>query len=250
MAASASRLTKAGGNRQEAIAGLLSDPSPVVAAAKAKYANDPAGMQAWIDKKINETTKGKYSGVLGKAVKFVSKAAPFVLPFVPGLGPIAAGALSAGAAAAGGKNLKDSLLTGVASGAGSAVLGGQGYKGVSGAFGRAKDIALGKVGTAGTRAGGLIGKGGLLSQASKGVGGPLNLAQLGLAGANVISSAKAGGRADAALDRSLGALPIGPAPAPEDLSHLFADPANPYSGGAPPPARAAKNARAALAGGY
>lgn len=250
MAASISRLARAGGDRQAAIQGLLSDPSPVVAAAKAKYANDPAGLQTWINSKINETTKGKYSGVLGKAVKFVSKAAPFVLPLIPGLGVPAAAALSAGAGVAGGKNLKDALLQGAGTGAGTALLGGQGYKGVGRAFERAKNFALGKVGETGTRAGGLIGKGGLLSRTAKSVGGPLNLAQIGLAGANAIQGAQAGSRANAALDRSVGALPVGPAPAPENLSALFADSANPYGGGTPPPGRAARSARMALAGGY
>lgn len=252
MAASISRLARAGGDRQAAIAGLESDlASGKLNMSDPQYAGyrNPATRQAWLNSKISESTKGKYSGVLGKAVKFVSKAAPFVLPFVPGLGPIAAGALSAGAGLAGGKNLKDSLLQGVASGAGSAVLGGQGYKGVTGAFGRAKDIALGKS-VEGARAGGLIGKGGFLSRTAKSVGGPLNLAQIGLAGANAIQGAQAGSRANAALDRSVGALPVGPAPAREDLSTLFADPANPYANMGTGPSRAARSARAALAGGY
>src|SRR5258706_5383515 len=126
MGASISRLQRAGGNRQQAIQGLLNDPSPVVAAAKAQYANDPAGFAAWENKKINETTKGKYSGVLGKAIQGLSKIAPYVAPFIPGVGPLAAAAISAGAGLAGGKNLGQSLTQGALTYGGAKLLGGAG----------------------------------------------------------------------------------------------------------------------------
>jgi hypothetical protein len=117
--ASISRLQRAGGDRDAAINDLLTNPNAAkhVAEARVKYANDPAGMQAWIEKKINETTKGKYSGVIGGVVKTVGKLAPLAA-MIPGVGlPLAAGIGAAGGAISGGG------VGGAVKGAGMAALG-------------------------------------------------------------------------------------------------------------------------------
>ena len=253
MGASISRLQRSGGDVNAARASLDADytAGKFSPAQRALYEN-PATRDAFYQKYTNQTTKGKYSGVLGKAVKLVSKAAPLAA-LIPGVGVPAAAAIGAAGRLAGGGGVKGAVIGGLEGGAGAALLGGEGYKGLGGVVDRAKDLIGGKVATEGAnvgkRVGGLVGSGGLLSKASKGVGGPLNLASLGLAGANAIQSAQAGGRANQALDRALSALPTQAPPQREDLSSLFADPANPYSGGMPPK-RAARSAAAALAGGY
>lgn len=242
MGASISRLQRAGGNRQAAIQGLLNDPSPVVAAAKAKYANDPAGLAAWEDSKINQTTKGKYSGVLGKAIQGISKIAPYALPFVPGLGPLAVGALSAGAGLAGGKNLSQSLTQGALSYGGAKLLGG-------GALSKAKGMVAGPAAaTAATPgAGGFLSNVGnsLVSSITK---DPLKAAQYGLAGYSALQGAKAQSRSNSTLDRALGSLGSESTLRPEDLSGIYGDPGNPYAvSGKPNSALSA--ARRALGGG-
>ncbi len=196
---------------------------------------------------------GKHSLFHG-ATKIIGKAAPIVAPFIPGIGPIAAGAIAAGGSLIGGKKPLSALKAGLLSYGGAKLLGGKGI----GAFGkkgggagsildRAKNLVLGKESFtyqgAGPRTGGLLGSGGLLSRASKSVGGPLNLAQLGLAGANALQAARSGGQADAALNRALN-------PPRVNLSQEFADPNNPYATSGVRVPRARRAASLALSGGY
>lgn len=228
MGAEQSRLTKAGGNRQQAIAGLLADPSPVVAAARAKYANDPAGFAAWENSKINETTKGKYSGVLGGAVKLISKAAPLAA-LIPGVGiPLAAGIGAAGRLA-GGEGVKGALVGGLEGGAGAALLGGKGIGGVS---------ALAKKATSSQ---------GILTRAiDYAKRKPLQAAQIGLGAASAIQGAKRQGQADTLLQGATNR--VSTVTPRVDLTDMFADPGNPYALGRTGPNRAALAARAALGG--
>lgn len=235
---SASRLTKAGGNVAQARADLFADPNAnnqaILAAAKRQFASDPAGYERWIDRKLHQTTKGKFSGPLGAIGKVVTKVAPYALPFIPGLGPIAAGALSAGVGLAGGKNLKQSLTQGALTGGASALLGGQGYKGVGGAFDRAKGAI---------KAAGATGIGKAIAK------DPLKAATIGLSGLSAIQGAKRAGQADTLINRATSAIPTLAAPARVDLSSMFADPTNPYATAPNVPKRAAGAARYALAGG-
>lgn len=144
MGAQKSRLDKAGGNYQQAMASLVQEQHPDVLAAVAR------GDQAWLDRKLRQSTKGKFSGPLGAIGKVVSKVAPYALPLIPGVGPLAAGLTSAAIGKLSGKGFGESLLQGAGSAAGSALLGGQGFKG----FGGAAD----KLGTFGKSALGTIGK--------------------------------------------------------------------------------------------
>src|SRR5438093_283500 len=112
MGASISRLQRAGGNSQAAIAGLENEiKSGQLNLRDPQYAGylNPATRAAWENSKINQTTKGKYSGVLGGAVKLISKAAPLAA-LIPGVGiPLAAGIGAAGRLAGGG-GVKGALI--------------------------------------------------------------------------------------------------------------------------------------------
>ena len=244
--ASRSRLQKAGGDLALAKQSLADEYAAGArgwsGAQRAAYEN-PATREAFVTRQIGQSTKGKYSGVLGKIANVATKAAPFVAPLIPGVGLVGAGLISAAAGKARGKSLKASLLQGAGSAAGSALLGGKGIKGVGAAFARAKNLVRGGAGTAATAA--APGGKSFLSKAAGTVWGaiksdPLKAAQLGLAGLGTIQAGRAGGRQNALLDRSLGALGPGTEPAAEDLSTLFADEANPY-------ARRATRGRAARA---
>lgn len=229
MGASISRLQRAGGDRNAAIAGLLADPSPVVAAARAKYANDPAGMQTWVNQKINETTKGKYHGVLGKIGKVVEKVAPIAALAIPGLGPVASAAIAAGGTAAGraaqGKsvNVGNTLLTGAAGYAGNKLLRGQGVKALIGGA----PNAAGAAGTAAAAGGG--GGSGLLHGALDWAGKhPLDAAQLALAGVGTIQGAQRAGQADELRRGALASVDPNAHAAMGPPSTV--DPNNPYGG--------------------
>ena len=77
-----------------------------------------------------------------KIKKVVKKVAPIAVSFIPGIGPVARGALTAVAGKASGMSTKDALLGGLTAGLGSKFLGGtgtagkglQGLKGTSGKF--------------------------------------------------------------------------------------------------------------------
>jgi hypothetical protein len=153
MGAQQSRLVKAGGDPQLAAQMLEQEFqsgakgwSPAQIAA---YTN-PATRDAWVTRQIGQSTKGKFSGPLGAIGKVVSKAAPFVLPLIPGVGPLAAGLGSAAIGKLSGKGLGESLLQGAGSAAGSALLGGQGFKGLGqagatlGKFGKGALSTIGK----------------------------------------------------------------------------------------------------------
>lgn len=225
MGASISRLQRAGGDRKAAIAGLLSDPSPVVAAAKTKYANDPAGLQTWIDQKINETTKGKYHGVIGKIGKVVSTVAPIAALAIPGLGPLAAAGIAAGGRAAGralqGKSfdLGDTLKSGAVGGAGNLALGGQGVNRVRSLIGGAPAAA----GTAAAAGGGKGILGGITDYVTH---HPLDAAQIALAGYGTVAGAKSAGQADQLRQRALNSVNPN---ATIDFGLPGADPFDPYS---------------------
>lgn len=143
MGAQKSRLEKAGGNYQQALASLMQEQHPDVVSAVAR------GDQAWLDRKLRQSTKGKFSGPLGAIGKVVSKAAPFALPLIPGIGPIAAGLGSAAIGKLSGKGTIESLLQGAGSAAGSSLLGGQGFKGLGGAAEKLQTFGKGALGTIG-----------------------------------------------------------------------------------------------------
>lgn len=243
MGASISRLQRAGGNRQAAIAGLESDiQSGKLNMNDPQYAayRDPATRAAWENQKIGETTKGKYSGVFGKAIQGLSKIAPYIAPFIPGIGPLAAAAISAGAGLAGGKNLGQSLTQGALTYGGAKLFGG------AGSLNKAKGLIGATPATSGS--GGFLSNIGnsLLTSIEK---DPLKAAQYGLAGYSALSGAKAQGRSNAALNTALGSLGSESTLRPEDLSGIYGDPSNPYSQNPARPNSALSSARRAL-GGY
>lgn len=150
--ASQSRLAKAGGNAQLAAQELEQEFqagahgwSPAQIAA---YTN-PATKDAWVAKQIGQSTKGKFSGTLGAIGKAVSTVAPYALPFIPGLGPVAAGLLSAGVGKLSGKSWGGSLKQGLATGAGTALLGGKGIKGLAGVPGKVEKLGGSAISTIG-----------------------------------------------------------------------------------------------------
>lgn len=164
MGASKSRLDKAGGNVQAATQALIDEFNAGgqgwSAAQKAAFAN-PATRQAFIDRQIRQSTKGKYSGALGAIGKVVTKAAPFAA-LIPGVGPLLAGGISAAAKLAGGGNLIQALQAGVTSGAGAKVLGGKGITGIGDAV--KKGGGLLKTGASLLKGKGLPGSSGSLLQ--------------------------------------------------------------------------------------
>jgi hypothetical protein len=181
---------------------------------------------------------------VGQAIGGVLKvAAPIAALAIPGLGPIAAGALAAGGNVLGntlqGKNTLKSIpgaaLGGVAVGAGRGLL----NKAIGGGYGGGTSApttggGLAAVGNAGSAAGGGGGLGGTLQGIGQGLGvigqngqlNPLRLAQLGLGAAGVVQGAQAQGRANDALGRAVAPVNV---PMP-NLSPIFAGEAqnNPY----------------------
>jgi hypothetical protein len=150
--AAQSRLQKSGGDVNAALAMLKQEYdtgakgwSP--AQIKDYEASGPNG--AWAQAKIRHQTKGKFSGPLGAIGKAVSTIAPYALPLIPGLGPVAAGLLSAGVGKLSGKSWGASALQGAGSAAGSELLGGQGYKGIGQAASKLGDIGQNTLGTIG-----------------------------------------------------------------------------------------------------
>lgn len=104
MGAQKSRLEKAGGDANAAIQSLIDEYqagargwSPAQIAAF----ENPATRDAWLQKQIGQSTKGKFSGVLGGVAKVALKAAPLVGLAIPSLSPLAAAALAAGTKAGG-----------------------------------------------------------------------------------------------------------------------------------------------------
>lgn len=145
MGASKSRLANAGGDANVALQGLsqymeTQNQDPAMAAMWNRYkAGDPQAAQ-WVSSKLGQSTKGKFSGPLGAIGKVVSKVAPFALPLIPGIGPLAAGALATGIGKLSGKSWGQSALQGAGSAAGAALLGGQGYKGIGSIGQNLKDL--------------------------------------------------------------------------------------------------------------
>jgi len=234
---SASRLAKAGGDQRVALQQLTAEYNAGAQgwspAQKAAYEN-PATHDAFATRLINQSTKGKFSGPFGGVAKVALKAAPFVLPLIPGVGPLAAGVASAAAGKLSGKSWGQSLTQGALTGAGSALLGGKGYKGVSGVLGRAKSAV---------KAAGATGIGKAVAK------DPLKAAQIGLAGASAIQGAKRASQADSLIDRATGNLPAFTPSRRVDLSQIFNDPNNPYAAQPPTTMLGAPGAaRRALAG--
>jgi len=200
-------------------------------------------------------------------------AAPIAALAIPGLGPIAAGAIAAGGHEVGdvlqGRNalkaLPGSLATGALAGAGRFglnKLAPRGLLGLGGAPGGGAAASgatesLADIGNAGTAAGGGSGivsdVGSTLGGIGKGVLGyikknPLDAARIGLAGLNTITAAQAQGRANKAIGQGLGEVQgLVSAPPNIDLPALPYNPYGPTTPGAPN--RAAAAARAALASG-
>jgi len=242
MGASISRLQRAGGNSQAAIAGLEGEiAGGKLNLADPQYAGyqDPATRQAWLDSKIHETTKGKGSGILGKALKLIAIPAQALGGPVLGLGLRAAGELARTGSVkkiqlgrqAGHTALQQAAMA-AAAGAGAAA---PAVAGVGAGTGSAGTGIL-----AGAK--GLIGKVG--SAISK---NPLKAAQIGLAGLSAVQGAKRQGQADTLLQGATNRV-LTPTPR-VDLGSMFADPGNPYAPGrAVLPNRAAAAARAALGG--
>lgn len=152
MGASISRVARAGGDAnaaaQQLMAEIQSGAVKLDPAQQAAFSN-PATRDAWISHAINQSTKGKFSGPLGAIGKVVSKVAPFALPLIPGIGPLAAGLGSAAIGKLSGKSFGQSLLQGAGSAAGSALLSGQGFHGLDnildkGSFGSKALSTIGK----------------------------------------------------------------------------------------------------------
>lgn len=252
MGAQRSRLEKAGGNAELASQQLADEFAAGApgwsAAQKAAYSN-PATRDAFVQRQINQTTKGKYSGVLGKIGKAVTTLAPIAAPFIPGVGPLAAAAISAGARAGTraieGKSfdLGDTLKYGAGSYIGAKALGGRGVKALIGGAGKpgVTDAVSGAAGAAGAGGGG----GGNLIDRAIGWAGkhPLDAAQIALAGIGTVQGAQRAGQADQLRRRALSSVdPNAPfnAGLPDET-----DPYNPY-GGRPPINRARRAALASL----
>jgi hypothetical protein len=249
MSAQASRLAKAGGNRALAVQGLQDEFDAGArgwsAAQKAAFTN-PATRDAYVDRQINQSTKGKFSGVLGKIGKVVSTVAPYALPLIPGLGPVAAGLLSATAGKLSGKSLKSSLLQGAGSAAGSALLGGKGVKGLVGLPGKVSHFLTGPGAAATTAAqAATSGSGkGIIGRIGDFVGQhPLDAAQIALAGYGTLEGAKSAGQADALRTGSLNRLNTNPT---VDLGLPPTDQFDPYAQ-VQPQNRARRMALASLA---
>lgn len=118
-----SRLAKAGGDPQAALAGLeqeyQSGAQGWSAAQKAAYEN-PATRDAWAQKQIGQSTKGKYSGFGGSLVKAIGKVAPLA-GLIPGVGPLAGAAIGGIGRGISGGGFKGAL-GGAALGAGGSLL--------------------------------------------------------------------------------------------------------------------------------
>lgn len=124
--ASQSRLAKAGGNAQLAAQSLAQEFAAGApgwsAEQKAAYAN-PATRDAFIARQIGQSTKGKYSGALGGAVKLIGKAAPLAALAIPGLGALGAAGIGAIGGAARGGGIGGILGGAAMGGLGSAAIG-------------------------------------------------------------------------------------------------------------------------------
>lgn len=197
--------------------------------------------------------KGAFLRQIGQA----GQAAAPVVGLIPGVGTLAGAAIGAGGTLLNKgtrANLGDvakygaeGALSGLAN---QKLLGGRGILGVPHAIGSGLDKlgihgAEGAIGSAARGVGGAVGKvgKGVLDYVLK---HPLQAAQMGLAGASTIQGAQTQSRANDYLGQAL-ARGLAP-PAPVDLSGVFADPGNPYAGGARGSAMAA--ARRSLASGY
>lgn len=248
MGAQKSRLAKAGGNAQLAAQQLDAEfraGAPGWSAAqKAAYSN-PATRDAFVARQISQSTKGKFSGPFGKIAKVVTDVAPYAAPFIPGVGPLAAAAISGGAGLASGKGLKRSLTQAALSGAGSALLGGQGIGGLKSLPGKISSVARSAT-SAAPAVEGAAGKSTLRKITDFLTEDPLRTAQLGLGAVNAVQGARSAGQAE---DLRRAALSRITQPGPVDLSDIFADERNPYSGSRGPN-RAKRAAVAALQGGY
>ena len=162
---------------------------------------------------------------VGKAVGGVLKTvAPIGAALIPGLGPVAAGLLAAGGSAAGRAltgerfNLGKTALAGAVGGVGSAVLGGEGLKGL---------------GTVGGRLGSAVQKGGVLSRLGGAIASnPERAARLGLGAIGAVQAAQAAGRQRRLEEEALQRGPVfgGPTGAYTDVGNPYApDEGNPYS---------------------
>lgn len=134
MGAEQSRLAKAGGNRNVALQSLgqfmeTQNQDPAMAAMWDRYKQGDPAAATWVQSKLGQSTKGKFSGPLGAIGKVVSTVAPIALPLIPGIGPLAAGLGSAAIGKLSGKSWGQSALQGAGSAAGSELLGGKGFKG-------------------------------------------------------------------------------------------------------------------------
>lgn len=218
MGASISRVQRAGGNVASARAQLQSEIDSGQLQDKgelALYHRDP---EAFFQKYLGQTTKGKYHGVLGKIGHVVEQVAPIAALAIPGLGPIAAGAIAAGGSALGraaqGKsvNVGGTLLKGAVTGAadyglrkltgrapvsGSAASGTpESMSGIQGLFGDLNPVAA--------ASGGLRGA---LSQAGNyALKHPGDVARFGLGTLGAVQGARQQGKADQLINRSLAPL--------------------------------------------
>jgi len=237
-----SRLAKAGGDYNAAVRGLLAENHPDVEKIKAQLGSgDPSAQaagQAALDRKINQSTKGKYSGIVGTIGKGLGKLAPIAALAIPGLGPLAAAGIAAGGSAAG------RALQGKSVNVGNTLLQGAGAYGARKVLGGGTDAADAASGAAPAVAG--AGGKGVIGRLGDWVSNnPLEAAQLGLGAVNAIQGAKAQSEADRARRRALGAVNQ---PQREDLSGLYGDSGNPYAGPTGPN-RARRAAVRSLSGG-
>lgn len=183
---------------------------------------------------------GKHS-VFHQAAGVAKKLAPAAV-LIPGVGPVLAGAIGAGASLAHGDKLGEAVKSGVVGG-----VGGYGLSKLAGGAGLS-GLKTSLLGTGAKGAAGAAAKSGILGKAWDYIGkNPLKAAQYGSAALSTIQGARRQGQSDKLLNNAVGRLN---APrSPIDLSSMFADPNDPYrSGGGPN--RAAASARASLSGGY
>jgi hypothetical protein len=197
--------------------------------------------------------KGAFLREIGKAGKEVAP----VTALVPGVGPLAAGALGAGGEYLDkGRRAKlvDVAKAGALPAAAAYALGGQGYKGIPGAFGKVKGL----VSKAGSSVLGIGGGGapGADGESADGVGQsvlgkvgswighhPLDAAQLALSGVGTVQGAQRAGQADALRSRAMASVDPN---APFNAGLPGADPFDPYGATTPYPNRARRAALASL----
>lgn len=213
-----------------ALSGDTNQISSIYFRAQPGYTQDPAAMAVYqaAARQLNAAGhpasqgtpwKGRSHNFFAQTARTLAPLAPLTA-FIPGVGPVVAGALSAGLSLAGGRGVKDSIVSGLEAGAGNALIGGEGPAGV---ISRVKEGIASKGVT-----GGIVGK-----AADWVAKHPFQAAQAGLGIAGTLSAANQQGRAEQNVQRAL--APVNTRFFPTSVpTPTFADPNNPYGGTVPP----------------